>query len=132
MKKSNITNETRRAVYRRDGYQCAVCGDPRRLQIHHVQHRSQGGGDEQMNLVTLCPVCHAIAHGTRFPALPEYFTREDVDQLITEYLSDLYADMGFRWPDGEPLDGVGGQACQGCGYEHNCRERGCALIRKKE
>jgi hypothetical protein len=103
MKKSNITNETRRAVYRRDGYQCAVCGDPRRLQIHHVQHRAQGGGDEQMNLVTLCPVCHAIAHGTRFPALPEYFTREDVDQLITEYLSDLYADLGFRWPDGEPL-----------------------------
>ena len=103
MKKTSITNETRKAIYRRDGYQCAVCGDPRRLQIHHVVHRSQGGGDEQMNLITLCPVCHALAHGMNLIGVD--FTPADVEQAMVEYLSDLYADLGFRWPDGEVLDG---------------------------
>ena len=106
MKKTNITNETRKAVYRRDGYHCAVCGDPRRLQIHHITHRSQGGGDEQMNLITLCPICHAIAHNTKFPALPEEYGPDDVQQAIVEYMSDLYADLGFTWPDGQPIGGV--------------------------
>ena len=108
MKKTNITNETRKAVYRRDGYQCAVCGDPRRLQIHHITHRSQGGGDEQMNLITLCPICHAIAHGNKmYGLLPQEFNQEYIDQAIIEYMADLYADLGFTWPDGQPIGGVG-------------------------
>lgn len=102
--KERISNDERKAVYRRDGYQCAVCGDPRRLQIHHIEHRSQGGGHEQMNLITLCPVCHALAHGTNLAGLE--FTKEDVDQAIVEYMADLYADLGFRWPDGQPIEGV--------------------------
>lgn len=104
--KQKITNDIRKAIYRRDGYQCAVCGDPRRLQIHHIDHRSQGGGNEQMNLITLCPICHALAHDTKFPALPDEFGPEDVQQAIVEYMSDLYADLGFTWPDGQPIGGV--------------------------
>ena len=100
---SKISNDIRKAVYRRDGFQCAVCGDPRRLQVHHIQKRSQGGGNEQMNLVTLCPVCHALVHG--IDLVESYLTQEDVEQTIVEYMSDLYADLGFRWPDGECLDG---------------------------
>ena len=100
---SKISNDIRKAVYRRDGYQCAVCGDPRRLQVHHIQKRSQGGGHEQMNLITLCEKCHALAHGINLADIP--FTKEDVEQCIVEYMSDLYADLGFRWPDGECLDG---------------------------
>ena len=103
MKKSRITNETRKAVYRRDGFACAVCGDNRRLQIHHITKRSAGGGDEQMNLVTLCSVCHALAHGINLAGID--LTREDVEQSVVEYMSDLYADLGFRWPDGEILEG---------------------------
>lgn len=102
MKKSKLTNEARKAVYRRDGFQCAVCGDNRRLQIHHIWKRSQGGGDEQMNLITLCSVCHALAHGINLAGVD--LTQEDVEQSVVEYMSDLYADLGFRWPDGEPLD----------------------------
>ena len=103
--KERIDNDTRRAVYRRDGYQCAVCGDPRRLQIHHITKRSQGGGHEQMNLITLCPICHALAHDTAFPGLPNEYGPDDVEQAIVEYMADLYADLGFRWPDGACLDG---------------------------
>ena len=106
MKKSRITNEARKAIYRRDGYQCAVCGDNRRLQIHHITKRSQGGGDEQMNLVTLCSVCHALAHGIDLAGVD--LTPEDVSQCIVEYMADYYAEQGLRWPDGEELTAVYG------------------------
>lgn len=102
MKKSRITNEARKAVYRRDGFQCACCGDNRRLQIHHITKRSQGGGDEQMNLVTLCSVCHALAHGINLAGVD--LTPNDVKQTVVEYMADYYADLGLRWPDGEWLE----------------------------
>ena len=51
---ANIPAATRRAVYRRDGYRCALCDDVRGLQIHHAMPRSVGGSDDEMNLVTLC------------------------------------------------------------------------------
>ena len=31
---ANIPNSVRKAVYKRDGYMCALCGDTRQLQIH--------------------------------------------------------------------------------------------------
>lgn len=40
---ANIPKNIRRAVYRRDGFRCALCDSNRGLQIHHVIHRSQGG-----------------------------------------------------------------------------------------
>ena len=40
---ANIPAATRRAVYRRDGYRCALCDDVRGLQIHHDMPRSVGG-----------------------------------------------------------------------------------------
>ena len=61
---ANIPAATRRAVYRRDGYRCALCDDVRGLQIHHAMPRSVGGSDDEMNLVSLCWRCHAEAHGT--------------------------------------------------------------------
>jgi hypothetical protein len=32
------------------------------LQHHHLVTRSEGGGDEEANLITLCAVCHAKLH----------------------------------------------------------------------
>ena len=37
---ASIPNETRKAVYARDGYRCALCDDTHGLQIHHIVHRS--------------------------------------------------------------------------------------------
>lgn len=107
---ASIPTETRLAVYRRDGFRCALCDDVRGLQIHHAVHRSRGGSDDPMNLITLCWRCHAEAHGTflpeRHPTLPQtpeelYLFRrglmDDFDTMIVEYLSDLYAEDGEIW-----------------------------------
>ena len=36
-----LTNAQRKAIYRRDGYQCALCGSTRYLQIHHYIPRGK-------------------------------------------------------------------------------------------
>ena len=94
---ANISAETRRKVYRRDGYRCALCDDTRGLQIHHVVHRSKGGSDRPQNLITLCWKCHAVAHGTRMPDYPDYMGAEELCHECVVYLADLYADEGFVW-----------------------------------
>ena len=51
-----------RQVLERDGWRCQICGRSERLQVHHQKFRSQSGGDEEQNLVTLCADCHTRIH----------------------------------------------------------------------
>ena len=61
---ANVNYNIRKAVYRRDGYRCALCDSTRYLQIHHIIPRGQGGPkDNPENMITLCADCHALAHG---------------------------------------------------------------------
>ena len=91
---ASIPNPIRKAVYRRDHFRCALCDSPKYIQIHHVVPRSQGGDPVSMhNLITLCSVCHGIAHGgieaTEWEMYPE-----EVNQACIEYVADMYAP---RW-----------------------------------
>ena len=52
----------REQVLRRDGWRCQNCGTRSNLEVHHQDFRSQGGDDSQENLITLCFVCHSLAH----------------------------------------------------------------------
>ena len=62
---ARIDNQTRKRVYARDGYRCALCDSTRYIQVHHIVARGKGGPrDNEQNLVTLCADCHALAHGT--------------------------------------------------------------------
>lgn len=49
----------RNPVAERDGYRCTApgCTVKRNLEVHHVQYRGRGGGDEESNKVLLC-LCH--------------------------------------------------------------------------
>jgi len=98
---ANISKETRKHVYRRDGYRCALCDSTQYIQIHHAVPRGQGGTNNVQNLITLCMDCHALAHGTDLRGWGA--TREDVDQAIVEYLADLYAPDWNPWTR-HPLD----------------------------
>ena len=40
---------------------CTVCRLPA-VDLHHIQYKSQGGGDEVNNIVSLCRTCHEKAH----------------------------------------------------------------------
>jgi len=55
------------AIHRRDMYECScpVC-ERQDVTLHHVTYRSQGGGDEPENLLSLCSFCHLDGeHGGR-------------------------------------------------------------------
>lgn len=85
-----LTNEQRKAIYRRDGYRCALCDSTQYLQIHHYIHRGKGGSNSPHNLICLCHCCHAQAHGINMLDMRD-ISVEDMEQYIVEYLSDMYA-----------------------------------------
>lgn len=92
---AKLSNKQRKAIYRRDGYQCALCGSTRYLQLHHCIPRGKGGKDTDQNLITLCSDCHALAHGLNLHDYPD-MRQSDIELLIVEYLADEYA------PDWDP------------------------------
>ena len=75
----------------RDGEQCQICGDIPpisygRLEVHHIAHLCKGGADELENLVTLCDLCHAVAHDHMGPAwvgLSKFPAGEQVQRNLT-------------------------------------------------
>ena len=53
----------REAILRRDNYTCQCCGKKNcRLEVHHVKFKSNGGTDDEENLITLCEDCHKGVH----------------------------------------------------------------------
>lgn len=94
---ANISNNTRKAVYRRDGWRCALCDSTKYIQIHHIVKRSEGGSNHPHNLITLCADCHALAHGMDLRGLADVEMDRPVDQAIVEYMADLYAEQGVVW-----------------------------------
>ena len=53
----------RSAILRRDNYTCQCCGKKNcRLEVHHIKFKSNGGTDDEENLITLCEDCHKGAH----------------------------------------------------------------------
>ena len=56
---------TKEMVLSRDNYTCQYCKGKRKnsnLEVHHIVFRSQGGSDNQENLITLCHTCHSLLH----------------------------------------------------------------------
>ena len=49
---------SRRALFARDGWQCAYCGSTGRLTLDHVVPRSRGGDSVWENVVTSCAPCN--------------------------------------------------------------------------
>lgn len=56
---------TKAFVLNRDNYTCQYCKGKHKdskLEVHHIIFRSQGGSDEECNLITLCHTCHKDLH----------------------------------------------------------------------
>lgn len=53
----------RSAILHRDNYTCQCCGKKNcRLDVHHIIYRSNGGNNDESNLITLCKDCHEKVH----------------------------------------------------------------------
>lgn len=53
----------RSAILHRDNYTCQCCGKKNcRLEVHHIKFKSNGGTDDEENLITLCEDCHKKVH----------------------------------------------------------------------
>ena len=56
---------TKEKVLNRDNYTCQYCKGKKKdskLEVHHIIFRSNGGSDEEENLITLCHTCHSKIH----------------------------------------------------------------------
>ena len=67
---SKVTSFQREAVFERDHYKCAACGDPSNLVVHHRANRGMGGDptgrqNRLSNLLTVCSWCNGA-----FESLP--------------------------------------------------------------
>jgi len=62
--KQDVPPAVRRLVLRRDGGKCVVpgCRHGRFVDIHHIEHRADGGDHHPDNLVTLCAAHHRATH----------------------------------------------------------------------
>ena len=60
----NYSYSSRRsAILHRDNYTCQCCGKKNcRLEVHHIKFKSNGGTDDEENLITLCEDCHKGVH----------------------------------------------------------------------
>lgn len=58
-------------VLARDNCRCTACGETwvNYLEVHHIVPLGDGGTNDLSNLITLCRLCHAKAHGV--PSVPQ-------------------------------------------------------------
>lgn len=62
-------------IMARDGWKCRSCRARTGLSAHHIIFRSQGGGDYDWNMITLCSgqdsrFCHQAVHARKLLILP--------------------------------------------------------------
>lgn len=61
----DIPHALRQRTLEADGHQCRFCGTPFVLHLHHIRYRSEGGGHEPSNLITLCWEHHEVVHSDK-------------------------------------------------------------------
>lgn len=97
---------------------CVACGeqDVGLLEYHHLVPRSAGGSNDERNLLTLCHVCHGLAHG---------YQRQNISALTRSALAVAKARGtklgGTRW---DHLAGDAGRR----GHAAGLRTRAAAAI----
>lgn len=59
-KESDVSDEIKRAVRKRDGNKCVCCGETKHLDVDHIITKYSDKNHDISNLQTLCKVCHKI------------------------------------------------------------------------
>lgn len=68
--KTKYREAKKEKIFKRDNYECIICGETRNLQAHHVTDKEQ---------VTLCQCCHNTLHNTHYN---KKYTRYCIEYLL--------------------------------------------------
>ena len=81
-----IPQSTADSILARCGRRCCVCRRfrPLLLQVHHIKERSDGGTDDDDNLIATCISCHANIH------TQTQLTRRFTDRELKQHRDQLY------------------------------------------
>src|SRR4051794_3943382 len=62
--RKSLSAGERDAILRECGYRCAVptCNTTLAMDVHHILEVCEGGGNDPLNLLAVCPTCHALFH----------------------------------------------------------------------
>lgn len=61
----NNWTEIREKVLNRDGHKCQICGNKKRVEVHHLRKHKPNQPHNLLLLITLCADCHRKARSTR-------------------------------------------------------------------
>lgn len=96
MSRKSVPLSVKQQVLHESGYRCSnpSCRTILTLEIHHLDHVSDGGENTADNLLTLCPNCHTLHHNGTIPkeslkswkhlqlSLNEGFNKASIDILL--------------------------------------------------
>ncbi len=70
---ATIPPRIRRQVLARDRHRCRRpgCTSAHYLEVHHLDPRQSGGGNQPANLITLCAACHQLLHEQKWNLVRE-------------------------------------------------------------
>lgn len=54
--------ERRKAILKRDNFQCQMCGTGKNLRVHHIHYSEILGTEPDEDLITVCDDCHKRIH----------------------------------------------------------------------
>lgn len=91
---------TKAMVLNRDNYTCQCCKGKHKdskLEVHHIIYRSQGGSDEESNLITLCHTCHKALHDGRIS--PKFVGKKKGVLKYATQMNSIRCQLLKRYPD---------------------------------
>ena len=91
---------TKAKVLYRDGYQCQYCKTKKQgiqYDVHHIVFRTNGGSDEEENLITLCHDCHVSLH--KGEICPNFKGKKKGNLSFATQMNSIRIQLLRRYPD---------------------------------
>lgn len=91
---------TKAMVLNRDNYTCQYCKGKHKnfkLEVHHIIFRSQGGSDEESNLITLCHACHKDLHNGKI--MPKFKGKKKGALKYATQMNSIRCQLLKEYPD---------------------------------
>ena len=91
---------TKAMVLNRDNYICQYCKGKHKdskLEVHHIVYRSQGGSDEESNLITLCHTCHKDLHSGKIT--PKFSGKKKGTLKYATQMNSIRCQLFKTYPD---------------------------------